>query len=142
MTKKIFTDEDGKKYKGIAVAPQADGYIWLLQPVVEDKRDKTSMNPDAQIKGIIERIYNTGGYFGIGTQIRDLDLKENTESIKQLVADYIQSIELPKLQDLDNPVQQSWKLGGVDEISYRHGYHHACSEIQAKLDEVVGKLRK
>jgi hypothetical protein len=71
---------------------------------------------------------------------------EPCDCIQQNVADriittVIRELEgrLPEVTDLDSPLQQSWKLGGTDETSYKHGYHHAISEVKSILKELEGK---
>jgi hypothetical protein len=62
----------------------------------------------------------------------------DVEATDAIIATVIAEIEqlIPEVTELDNPLQQSWKLGGTDENSYRHGYHHAVSTVKAILTEL------
>lgn len=42
---------------------------------------------------------------------------------------------IPKVSDLDSPLQQSWKLGGTDEESFRRGYLQAVTSIRQAIKE-------
>jgi hypothetical protein len=77
-------------------------------------------------------------YVDLSEKEKDSDRNEVREATDRIITTVIRELEgrLPEVTDLDSPLQQSWKLGGTDETSYKHGYHHAISEVKSILKEM------
>lgn len=60
----------------------------------------------------------------------DFEVPSNHTEIVATLAQVTALIQtlVPEEDVLDSPIQQSWKLGGTDQVSFRHGFK-VCRDI-------------
>lgn len=61
-------------------------------------------------------------------------ITSDIEWARQAIVEAVEGL-IPKVSDLDSPLQQSWKLGGTDEESFRRGYLQAVTSIRQAIKE-------
>ena len=94
------------------------------------------INPDEQIRALVDGISADWWHDGqVDYEGGKEEIERVNRAIKHLVADYIESIELPiKLQEHDPRVDA--------RDVYNYAFNEAVNLCQAKLDEAIKALKE